>query len=235
VPRLAVRHPEQSAWTLRRSVRYYFAMTGNFPITILTVDDHDLIREGLSVVIGREPDMRIVAEAGDGEQALEQYREHRPEIVLMDLRMPVMTGVEAIKAICGEFPAARVIALTTFEGDEDIYQALAAGARGYLLKDMVRTELVSVIRKVHRGYRGVPPAVAAKLADHTPRVGLTPREIEVLRLVADGKSNAEIAALLGRAEGTMKIHVHSILEKLGASDRTQAVTIALRRGILHLD
>ncbi len=204
-------------------------------ITILAVDDHPLIRDGLAVVIGREADMQVVAEAGDGEEALEKYREHLPAIVLMDLRMPVMDGVEAIQAIRDEFPEAKIIALTTFEGDEDIYQALAAGASGYLLKDMLRNELVSVIRKVHQGYRGIPPAIAARLADHTPRVGLTAREVEVLRLMAEGMSNAEIAEALGRAEGTMKVHVHNILQKLGAVDRTQAVTIALRRGILHLE
>jgi two-component system NarL family response regulator len=204
-------------------------------ITILTVDDHPLIRDGLAAVIGREPDMRVVAEAGDGEEALELYRAHQPSIVLMDLRMPVMDGVEAIQAIRGEFRAARIIALTTYEGDEDIYQALAAGASGYLLKDMLRTELIEIIRKVHQGYRGIPPAIAAKLAVHTPRIGLTPRELEVLRLMAEGKSNPEIAAALGRAEGTMKIHVQNILQKLGAADRTQAVTLALRRGIIHLD
>lgn len=210
-------------------------MPGTTEITILTVDDHPLIREGLAVVIGRESDMRIVAEAGDGEEAIERYREHHPAIVLMDLRMPVMNGVEAIQALREEFPEAKIIALTTYEGDEDIYQALAAGASGYLLKDTMRTELVSVIRAVHRGYRGIPPNIAAKLAEHTPRIALTPREVEVLRLMAEGKSNSEIALALGRAEGTMKIHVRNILSKLGASDRTQAVTIALRRGILHLD
>ena len=210
-------------------------MTADPIITILTVDDHPLIRDGLAVVIGREPDMRIVAEAGDGEEALERYREHQPAIVLMDLRMPVMDGVEAIKAIRDEFPSAKIIALTTFEGDEDIYQALAAGAGGYLLKDMLRSEVVSVIRKVQQGYRVIPPEIAARLAEHTPRVSLTGREVEVLQLMADGKSNAEIAEALGRAEGTMKIHVHNILQKLDATDRTQAVTIALRRGILRLD
>jgi DNA-binding NarL/FixJ family response regulator len=210
-------------------------MPGAPEITILTVDDHPLIREGLAVVIGREPDMRIVAEAGDGEEAIEQYRTCQPSIVLMDLRMPLMNGVEAIRALREEFPEAKIIALTTYEGDEDIYQALAAGASGYLLKDAMRTELVSVIRAVHRGYRGIPPNVAAKLAEHTPRIGLTARELEVLRLMAEGKSNGEIAVRLGRAEGTMKIHVRNILSKLGATDRTQAVTTALRRGILHLD
>ncbi len=210
-------------------------MAGTSEITILTVDDHPLIRDGLAAVIGREPDMRVVAEAGDGEEAVEQYRAHQPSIVLMDLRMPVMDGVEAIQAIRGEFPGARIIALTTYEGDEDIYQALAAGASGYLLKDMLRTELIEVIRKVHQGFRGIPPAIAAKLAVHTPRIGLTPRELEVLRLMAEGKSNPEIAAALGRAEGTMKIHVQNILQKLGAADRTQAVTLALRRGIIRLE
>ncbi len=210
-------------------------MAGTAEITILTVDDHPLIRDGLAAVIGREPGMRIVAEAGDGEEALEQYRAHQPSIVLMDLRLPVMDGVEAIQAIRAEFPAARIIALTTYEGDEDIYQALAAGASGYLLKDMLRTELIETIRKVHQGFRGIPPAIAAKLAVHTPRIGLTPRELEVLRLMAEGKSNPEIATALGRAEGTMKIHVQNILQKLGAADRTQAVTLALRRGIIHLD
>ena len=210
-------------------------MAASAIITVLAVDDHPLIRDGLATVIGREPDMRVVAEAADGEQAVERYREHQPSVVLMDLRMPVMNGVEATRAILMEFPSARVIALTTFEGDEDIYQALAAGARGYLLKDMLRTELVSVIRSVHSGRSGIPPIIAAKVASHTPRIGLTPREMEVLQLIAEGRSNPEIAIRLGRAEGTMKIHVRNILEKLGASDRTEAVTIALRRGIIHLN
>jgi len=210
-------------------------MAASAIITVLAVDDHPLIRDGLATVIGREPDMRVVAEAADGEQAVERYREHQPSVVLMDLRMPVMNGVEATRAILMEFPSARVIALTTFEGDEDIYQALAAGARGYLLKDMLRTELVSVIRSVHSGRSGIPPIIAAKVASHTPRIGLTPREMEVLQLIAEGRSNPEIAIRLGRAEGTMKIHVRNILEKLGASDRTEAVTIAIRRGIIHLN
>jgi two-component system NarL family response regulator len=210
-------------------------MTDDALITILAADDHALIRDGLGVVIGRESDMRLVAEASDGEEAIEACREHRPAIVLMDLRMPVMDGVEATRAIRAEFPDARIIVLTTYAGDEDIYQALAAGASGYLLKDMLRTELVNVIRNVNRGYRGIPPVIAAKVADHTPRIGLTPRELEVLRLVAEGRSNGEIAISLGRAEGTMKIHVKNILQKLGATDRTQAVTLALRRGILHLE
>jgi DNA-binding NarL/FixJ family response regulator len=204
-------------------------------ITVLTVDDHPLIRTGLAAVINAELDLRLVGEATNGEEALEAYRSLRPDIVLMDLRMPVMDGVSAIRAIREEFPAARIIALTTYEGDEDIYQALSAGAKGYLLKDMLRTELLQVIRSVYRGMRGIPPAVAAKLAEFTPRLELTPRELEVLRLIARGRSNPEIAELLGRAESTMKVHVRSILQKLGTDDRTEAVTIAVRRGILHLD
>lgn len=204
-------------------------------ISVLTVDDHPLIRTGLAAVINAESDLRLVGEATNGEEALEQYRALRPDIVLMDLRMPVMDGVSAIRAIREEFPAARIIALTTYEGDEDIYQALSAGAKGYLLKDMLRTELLQVIRSVYRGLRGIPPVVAAKLAEFTPRLELTPRELEVLRLMARGRSNPEIANLLGRAESTMKVHVRNILQKLGTDDRTEAVTIAVRRGILHLD
>jgi DNA-binding NarL/FixJ family response regulator len=204
------------------------------PITVLAVDDHPLIRSGLASVIGGESGMRLVAESANGEEALEAYRSHRPDIVLMDLRMPLMDGVAAIVAIREEFPDARIIALTTYDGDEDIHRALAAGARGYLLKDMLRAELIQVIRKVHRGDRVVPPVVAAKLAEHAPRIALTPREMEVLALLAKGCSNPEIAARLGRAESTMKVHVRNILQKLGASDRTEAVTHALRRGILHL-
>lgn len=210
-------------------------MSSDAPITLLAVDDHPLIRGGLAALIGAESDMLLVGEAADGEAALEMYRELRPDVVLMDLRMPVMDGLSAIRAIRDEFPDARIIALTTYDGDEDIHRALSAGAKGYLLKDMLRTELLQVIRSVHRGYRVIPPAVAAKIAEFTPRMELTARELEVLQLMAKGRSNPEIAALLGRAESTMKVHVRSILQKLGTDDRTEAVTIAVRRGIIHLN
>ncbi|HEY0931712.1 MAG TPA: response regulator transcription factor [Gemmatimonas sp.] len=210
-------------------------MSDATPITILTVDDHALLRAGLAAVIGSQPDLQLVAEASNGEEAIEAYRLHRPSIVLMDMRMPVMDGVSAIEGIRDEFPDARIIALTTYEGDEDIHRALSAGARGYLLKDTLRTELLQVIRSVHRGMRGIPAPVAARLAEHTPRIALTTRELEVLELMAKGLSNPDIAAQLGRAESTMKVHVRNILQKLGTDDRTAAVMIALRRGIIHLD
>jgi len=203
-------------------------------ISILSAEDHPLIRAGLDAVINAEPDMRMVAEASNGEEAIERYREHRPDVVLMDLRMPVMDGLSATRAILREFPDARIVALTTYEGDEDIHRALAAGARGYLLKDMMRSELLEVIRTVHRGQRAIPPAIAARLAEFTPRIELTARELEVLRLMAKGLSNPELARVLGRTENTMKVHVSNILEKLGVSDRTEAVTLAIQRGILHL-
>jgi DNA-binding NarL/FixJ family response regulator len=204
-------------------------------ITILSADDHPLIRSGLQAVISLESDMRMIAEAANGEEAIEMYREHRPDVVLMDLRMPVMDGLTAMTAILKEFPEARIVALTTYEGDDDIHRALSVGARGYLLKDMMRSELLRVIRTVHAGERAIPPAVAARLAEYTPRVELTPREREVLHLMAKGFGNREIARLLGRTESTMKVHVSNILEKLGATDRTEAVTLAMQRGILHLE
>jgi DNA-binding NarL/FixJ family response regulator len=205
------------------------------PIAILCADDHPLIRSGLHAVVNQEPDMRMVAEAANGEEAIELYRQHQPDVVLMDLRMPVMDGLTATTAILGEFPEARIIALTTYEGDDDIHRALSVGARGYLLKDTMRSELLGVIRTVHAGGRAIPPAVAARLAEYTPRVELTVREREVLHLMAKGFSNGDIARLLGRTESTMKVHVSNILAKLGVTDRTEAVTVALRRGILHLE
>jgi DNA-binding NarL/FixJ family response regulator len=202
--------------------------------TILTVDDHPLMRAGLVAILSSEPDMEVIAEASNGEEAIEQYIAKRPDIVLMDLRMPVMGGVAATRAILAEDPEARIIVLTTYDGDEDIFRALDAGARGYLLKDMLRTEVLNAVRAVRSGRRGIPAPVAARLAEHTPRIELTPREIEVLGHVARGLSNGDVAVAIGRTEGTVKVHVRNILQKLDAHDRTAAVTIALQRGFIHL-
>jgi DNA-binding NarL/FixJ family response regulator len=210
-------------------------LPANSPITIVTADDHALIREGLAAVLHAESGMKVVAEAANGEEAIEAYARLHPDIVLMDLRMPVMDGLAATRAILEDDPDARIIVLTTFDGDEDIHRSLSAGARGYLLKDMMRTELVGAIRAVHRGHRGIPAPIAARLAEHTPRIALTVRELEILRLVADGLSNAQIAERIGRAEGTVKVHLKNILQKLEAHDRTEAVTTALRRGFIRLD
>jgi two-component system, NarL family, response regulator len=205
------------------------------PISILTADDHPLIRDGLAAVLRAESGLQLVAEASNGEEAIEAYARLHPDIVLMDLRMPVMDGLTATRAILAEDPDARIIVLTTYDGDEDIHRALTAGARGYLLKDMMRTDLLGVIRKVHQGQRGIPPPIAARLAEHTPRISLTPRELEVLRFVADGLSNAQVAERIGRTEGTVKVHLKNILQKLDVHDRTEAVTTALRRGFIRLD
>jgi len=210
-------------------------VTSPSPIRVLAADDHPLIRAGLVAFLATEPDLQVVAEAANGEEALEKYRELRPDIVLMDLSMPIMDGLSATRAILDEFPDARVIVLTTYDGDEDIHRALDAGATGYLLKDMVAADVLSVIRTVYGGRRGIPHAVAAKLAEHTPRIPLTPRETEVLSLLAKGLSNAEIAARIGRTEGTVKVHIKNILQKLDASDRTEAVTTAVRRGFIRLE
>ena len=209
-------------------------MSDASPIRILAADDHPLIRAGLVSFLGTEPGLQVVAEAGNGEEALEKYREVRPDIVLMDLSMPLMDGLTATRAIIEEFPDARVIVLTTYGGDEDIHRALDAGAMGYLVKDMVAGDIVGIIRMVRAGRRGIPQPIAAKLAEHTPRIPLTPRETEVLELVAKGLSNGEVAGRIGRTEGTVKVHLKNILQKLGANDRTEAVTTALRRGFIRL-
>ncbi len=193
-----------------------------------------MMRTGLAALVHSEPDLIVVAEAANGEEAVEQYQLHRPDLVLMDVRMPVMDGLAATKAIIADDPDARIIVLTTFDGDEDIHRALEAGALGYLLKDMLRTEVLGAIRDVLRGRRGIPAPVAARLAEHTPRIALTPRELEVLEMVAIGLSNADIGGRIGRTEGTVKVHVRNILQKLDAHDRTAAVTIALQRGFIHL-
>jgi two-component system NarL family response regulator len=205
-------------------------------IRILIADDHPVVREGVAAMIERRPDMTVVAEAATGREAVAAYRAAQPDVVLMDLRMPEMTGVEAIGAIRGEFPGARIIVLTTYDGDEDIYRGLQAGARAYLLKDAPRDELLDAIRAVHAGQSRIPPAVAARLAERVlagPQ--LTARELEVLRGIVAGRSNKEIGAALSIGEGTVKAHVNNILGKLGVNDRTQAVTTALQRGIVHLD
>ena len=205
------------------------------PIRILITDDHPVVREGLAAMIERRPDMTVVGEAGNGLEAVERFRSCQPDVALMDLRMPEMNGVEAITAIRREFPAARIIVLTTFDGDEDIYRGLRAGARGYLLKDAGREGLLEAIRAVHAGQSWIPPDVASKLAERVTGPDLTAREMDVLSLLAEGRSNQAIAALLFISEATVKTHVNSILTKLGVADRTQAVTTALRRGIVHLE
>jgi DNA-binding NarL/FixJ family response regulator len=204
------------------------------PIRILTADDHHLIRAGVASFLATEPELQVVAEAANGEEALERYRDARPDLVLMDLSMPVMDGLAATRAILEEFPDARIIALTTYAGDEDIHRALDAGAMGYLVKDMMVADVLKVIRLVMAGRRGIPPAVAATLAEHTPRIALTPRETEVMSLISTGLTNAQIAGRIGRTEETVKVHVKNILRKLNAHDRTEAVTIAVRRGFIRL-
>jgi DNA-binding NarL/FixJ family response regulator len=204
-------------------------------IRVLVADDHPVVRTGLAAVLVQQADLELVAEAENGEHAVELYREHQPDVCLMDLRMPVMDGVEAIRAITTEFPEARILALTTYEGDADIRRALEAGARGYLLKDMLLTEVIQAVRAVRRGERVIPSAVAARLAEFPARSDLTERELEVLQLVARGLSNKEVARVIGRTDETVKIHLKNIFAKLGVADRTEAVTVALTRGLIHLD
>ncbi len=204
-------------------------------IRLMLADDHPVIRAGLVALIGAEDDMSVVAEACDGAGAVALYAECSPDVALMDLRMPGMGGVAAIRAIVGAAPRARILALTTYDGDADIHQALDAGACGYLLKDMLGSELVSAVRAAADGRRVIPPVVATRLAEFMPRVDLTSREVEVLRFAGKGLRNKEIARVIGRTEETIKVHLKHVMAKLGASDRTEAVTVALERGILHLN
>jgi DNA-binding NarL/FixJ family response regulator len=203
-------------------------------IRILAVDDHPMLREGIAALLGSQSDMKLVAEASTGREALEQFRKHRPDLTLMDLQMPDMDGIEAMAAICSEFPQARIIVLSTYRGDVQVLRALKAGARAYLLKSLLRKELLDTIRAVHAGQKRIPSEVAAELADHAIDDALTSREIDVLRLIAGGNANKLIADQLSITEDTVKGHVKNILSKLGASDRTHAVTIALKRGIIDL-
>ena len=203
-------------------------------IRILTVDDHALLRKGIAALIGAEPDMKLVAEAANGQEAIAEFKKHRPDVTLMDLQMPGMSGIECIIAIRSDFPNARIIILTTYPGDVQVVRALKAGARGYLLKGQVNRDLPEVIRAVHSGQKRIPPEIALELAEYTAEEDLSSREIAVLRFIATGNANKQVASKLGIAEETVKSHVTNILAKLHANDRTHAVTIALKRGIIDL-
>ena len=203
-------------------------------IRVLSVDDHPLLREGLAAIINSQADMTLVAQAANAQEAIQQFRKYRPDITLMDLRLPDQSGIDALKAICSEFSDARIIMLTTFEGDVEVQRALEAGARGYMLKSTPPRELVDVIRQVHAGKKRIPAQLAAQLAEHMSDDTLTSREVEVLNQIAGGNRNRDIAEKLFITEETVKVHIKHIMEKLGASDRTQAVAIGVRRGIIQL-
>jgi DNA-binding NarL/FixJ family response regulator len=199
------------------------------------VDDHPIVRKGIASLVANEIDMELVAEAAGGQEAVDVHRVVQPDVTLMDLRLPDLDGVSATRMIREEFPGARIIALTSYDGDQEIYRALEAGARGYLLKEMVHTDVLRAIRVVHSGKRLIPPEVSERLTEYFPQIVLTEREVQVLSFVARGMANKDIANRLGTASGTVKMHVQNILSKLDAADRTHAVTIALERGILHLN
>jgi len=203
-------------------------------IRILAVDDHAVVRDGIARLLGTQADMELVAEACDGQEAVEQFRNHRPDVTLMDLQMPKMCGIDAINAIRSEFPEAHIVVLTTYAGDVQVKRALQAGAQGYLLKGLLRKELLETIRAVHAGHKRLTSEVAAEIAEHAMDSALTPREISVLKLIAGGNANKEIAAQLHISEESAKGYVKNILAKLDANDRTHAVTIGLKRGIIDL-
>ena len=204
------------------------------PIRVFSVDDHPLLREGIAALVNSQPDMIVAGEAATGAEALKLFKQLQPDVTLLDLRLPDTSGIDILIAIRTEFPEARIIMLTTFEGDVEIHRALQAGARGYLLKNMPPSELLEVIRQVHAGKKRIPPAIASQLAEHMSDETLTEREVEVLREVAGGNKNRDIANKLFISEETVKVHIKHIMDKLGAADRTQAVTIGVRRGIIQL-
>jgi DNA-binding NarL/FixJ family response regulator len=204
------------------------------PIRILVAEDHLIARVGVSTIVNLQPDMTVIAEAANGQQAIEMYRKHQPDVTLLDLRMPILSGIEAAATIRREYPKARLIALTTYGGDEDIRRALQAGVQAYLMKDILHDELLKAIRAVHAGQTYLPATVAAALAAQMPRPDLSAREVQVLELIVAGLANKQIAYTLNIAEYTVKNHVKNILDKLGVQDRTQAATAAIQRGIIHL-
>lgn len=209
-------------------------MSNSSMIRVFSVDDHPLLREGIAALVNSQPDMELIAQASTGAEAVQVFKQHEPDVTLLDLRLPDMSGIDTLIAIRTEFPEARIIMLTTFEGDVEIQRALQAGARGYLLKNMPPSELLDVIRQVHAGKKRIPPEIASQLAEHLSDETLTEREVEVLKEVANGNRNRNIAENLFISEETVKVHIKHIMEKLGAADRTQAVAIGVRRGIIQL-